>query len=119
VLTASGQLIHVKRHLGSRDLSHLFSQGFVSASLLQEDDVFRAATSAKIAELTNDHSFALFNTSPLVTGNFEVVYVILASWGGRNLAAALPFFSKINLERTVRELLNRGFRVGLCQIETT
>lgn len=43
ILTAAGDLIHVKRHFGSSDLSHLFSQGFVSAQLLQEDKVFRAA----------------------------------------------------------------------------
>lgn len=29
ILTSSSQLVHVKRHLGSSDLSHLFSQGFV------------------------------------------------------------------------------------------
>jgi uncharacterized protein (TIGR04141 family) len=118
VLTAGGQLIHVKRHLGSRDLSHLFSQGCVSAFLLQEDSVFREVTSEKIAALTEDSSFRLFSTSPLVTSDFEIVFAILAAWNGRSPAAALPFFSKVNLERAVRELLNRGFRVSLSQVET-
>src|SRR5258708_21447757 len=118
VLTANHRLVHVKRHLGSRDLSHLFSQGFVSARLLQEDLVFRNATSQKITELGGDVSFAFFDVSPLPTSEFEIVYVILARWRGRTFAKALPFFSKVNLERTVRELINRGFKVALSQVDT-
>jgi uncharacterized protein (TIGR04141 family) len=57
VLTANRQLIHVKLKFGSRDLSHLFSQGFVSATLLQSDSVFREATHKKIKELGGDGSF--------------------------------------------------------------
>ena len=40
-LKGSRQLIHVKPHLGSSDLSHLFAQGRVSAELLHSNTEFR------------------------------------------------------------------------------
>jgi uncharacterized protein (TIGR04141 family) len=118
ILTAAGDLIHVKRHFGSSDLSHLFSQGFVSARLIQEDKAFRKAADEKIASLTKDPSFRFFETSSLRTEDFEIVYVIVAPWKGRTLAQALPFFSKINLERTVQELANKGYQVSLSPVDT-
>ena len=42
LLSSDGKLIHVKRNSGSSDLSHLFSQGVVSATALQDDPDFRA-----------------------------------------------------------------------------
>lgn len=105
-------MIHVKRHFGSSDLSHLFSQGFVSARLLQEDKAFLKATDEKIASLTTDPSFRFFETPTLKTEDFEIVYVIVAPWKGRSPAEALPFFSKVNLERTVHELTNKGTASG-------
>lgn len=116
--TADRRLIHVKRHLGSSDLSHLFSQGFVSASLLQEDATFRKAAADKIATLPSSASFKFLETSSLKTEDFQVVYVIVAPWKGRSLAEGLPFFSKVNLDRTVQELANRGYRVALSQVDT-
>lgn len=118
ILTAAGDLIHVKRHFGSSDLSHLFSQGFVSARLLQEDKAFREAADEKIASLTADQSFRFFNTTSLRTEDFEVVYAIVAPWKGRSVAEALPFFSKVNLERTVQELTNKGYEVSLSTVDT-
>jgi len=118
ILTAAGDLIHVKRHFGSSDLSHLFSQGFVSARLLQEDQAFRKAADEKIASLTADPSFRFFETSSLRTEDFEIVYVIVAPWKGRSLTQALPFFSKVNLERTVQELTNKGYQVSLSAVDT-
>jgi uncharacterized protein (TIGR04141 family) len=118
VLTANRQLIHVKLKFGSRDLSHLFSQGFVSATLLQSDYIFREATHEKIRELGGDNSFDFFDTTSLQATNFEVIYVIVAPWHGRSQVEALPFFSKINLLRTAEELANRGFKVALARIDT-
>jgi len=118
ILTAAGDLIHVKRHFGSSDLSHLFSQGFVSARLLQEDKAFLQATDEKIASLTDDPSFRFFETPTLKTEDFEIVYVIVAPWKGRSPVEALPFFSKVNLERTVHELTNKGYHVSLSPVDT-
>lgn len=118
ILTAAGDLIHVKRHFGSSDLSHLFSQGFVSARLLQEDKAFREAADGKIALLTADQAFRFFNTTSLRTDDFEIVYAIVAPWKGRSPVEALPFFSKVNLERTVQELVNKGYQVSLSPVDT-
>jgi uncharacterized protein (TIGR04141 family) len=118
ILTGSRCLIHVKRHLGSSDLSHLFSQGFVSARLLQEDATFRKAAADKVASLPSGAAFKFLETSSLKTEDFEVVYVIVAPWKGRSPAEALPFFSKVNLDRTVQDLTNRGYRVALSQVDT-
>ena len=119
ILTAAGRMIHVKRHFGSSDLSHLFSQGFVSAQLLQEDNTFRKAAADKIRQLTSATSFGFFETPSLDTTRFQVVYAIAAPWKGRNLTQALPFFSKVNLDGITQQLVNRGYRVGLSQIDTS
>jgi hypothetical protein len=41
----------------------------------------------------------------------------VAAWRGRTIAGALPFFSKVNLERTASDLLNRGFKIALAQVD--
>ncbi len=119
LLTDARELIHVKRHLGSSDLSHLFAQGLVSASLLQESQTFLTAVHAKITSLsTTSHTQAQsFGSHPLVPGQFEVVYAIIADWKGRPLQKALPFFSKINLRHTEQTLRSRGFRVSHCKVQ--
>jgi uncharacterized protein (TIGR04141 family) len=119
VLTANRQLIHAKLKLGSRDLSHLFSQGFVSATLLQSDSVFREATHKKIKELGGNDVFDFFNVTNLQAPDFEIIYVIVAPWRGRTLSEALPFFSKVNLVRTMEDLINRGFRVAVARVDTS
>ena len=115
ILTADRQLIHVKRHLGSSDLSHLFSQGAVSAELLQMNPAFRDEVGRKIAELDNTGRFRFIDPRQLNPDQFEVVYAIIHGWRGRSLTEALPFFSKVNLRRTARELRSRGYQVShLC-----
>ncbi len=116
VLTKNRKLIHVKRHLGSRDLSHLFSQGYVSAVLMQEDEQFRIAVQQKIDQVVGNTAFQLFEGQRFVTSDFEVVYAIIVDWHGRGLEQALPFFSKVNLRRTVRDLRNRNFAVSCFRI---
>jgi uncharacterized protein (TIGR04141 family) len=116
LLTRDKQLIHVKRHLGSRDLSHLFAQGFVSAELLQEDEQFRVAAQQKVIELTDSMREEIFGREGIVTSDFEVVYAIIAEWRDRRLEEALPFFSKVNLRRTVQSLSSRGFGVSCVRV---
>jgi uncharacterized protein (TIGR04141 family) len=112
ILTRARQLVHVKRHLGARDLSHLFSQGFVSAELLQDDRRFREAAQRKIEELGGRGAFLFFDPEGIRTDRFEIIYAIVADWRGRTLVEALPFFSKVNLRRTAQDLSSRGFRVS-------
>jgi uncharacterized protein (TIGR04141 family) len=116
LLTSSRQLVHVKRHLGSSDLSHLFAQGVVSACLLQESPEFRKKTIEKIDQMTEQSTFAFIKADSFITSEFEVVYAIAERWAGRTFDQALPFFSKINLREAIQNLHGRGFRVSLHQI---
>src|SRR5262249_49658804 len=117
LLSINRQLIHVKRHLGSSDLSHLFSQGLVSAELLQSSPEFRDATRAKIAEVADGRDgFDFFNGETIRTSEFEVAYAIAERWNGRSIVEALPFFSKVNLRDVAERLRERGFKVTLSQI---
>jgi uncharacterized protein (TIGR04141 family) len=117
LLTSKRQLIHVKRHLGSSDLSHLFAQGVVSACLLQESPEFRKKAIDKIAAVSNHSTkFGFLNPDSFTTSDFEVVYAIAESWNSRTFEQGLPFFSKINLREAVQNLHGRGFSVSLHQI---
>jgi uncharacterized protein (TIGR04141 family) len=116
ILTSNAQLIHVKRHLGSADLSHLFSQGYVSADLLQNDAEFRTLAQGKINGLTGDPAFQMFDHT-LEAGRFEIVYGVIADWRQRSLTSALPFFSKVTLRKTAQDLANRRFGVSFAKIE--
>ena len=44
--------------------------------------------------------------------------MIVAAWKGRTPVTALPFFSKVNLVRTVQELTNKGFQVSISAVDT-
>jgi hypothetical protein len=63
-------------------------------------------------------SFRFFETSTPRTEDFEIIYAIVAPWKGRTPVQALPFFSKVNLDRTVEELMNKGYQVSLSQVDT-
>jgi uncharacterized protein (TIGR04141 family) len=117
LLSTNRQLIHVKRHFGSSDLSHLFSQGLVSGELLQTSPEFRAQVREKIAESAGLPTFDFFSTAALTPSEFEIVFAIAERWSGRAPEVALPFFSKVNLREVASNLRNRGYRVSLKQIE--
>jgi uncharacterized protein (TIGR04141 family) len=115
---SSRQLVHVKRHLGSSDLSHLFAQGFVSAQLLQSSQEFRQVVCAKIAHLAGDRrAFDVIDQASFRSNHFEVAYAIVERWRGHSATDALPFFSKIKLRAVANNLQAGGFRVSLTPIE--
>jgi uncharacterized protein (TIGR04141 family) len=117
LLSTSHQLVHVKRHLGSSDLSHLFAQGLVSAELLQMSTEFRRVAHEKIRTETNARpGFDFLDVPTFAPSDFEIVYAVIAGWRGRNCSEALPFFSKVNLREVVTDLRSRGFKVGLNQV---
>ena len=119
LLSTTRQLIHVKRHLGSSDLSHLFAQGVVSASALQESPEFRERARTKVEELAiaNGRPGFEFFDQHFRSTDYEIVYAIAERWNGRTLADALPFFSKINLREAANNLRGRGFNVSLAKID--
>jgi uncharacterized protein (TIGR04141 family) len=116
ILTRARRLIHVKRHLGSSDLSHLFAQGAVSAELIQGDPNFRKAAQRIVDKVAGNRKFRFFPAKGIDASKFEIVYAIVADWRGRSLATALPFFSKVNLRATRQRIVGRGYRVSCLPI---
>lgn len=127
VLAADGSFIHIKRKLGSSSLSHLFAQGTVSADLFLTSREYREATSEVIraqesarANSTGDDAFvgrfSGFDIDGIRSADYVVVYGIIANWGDRSVAEALPFFSKVNLRRHAVDLHRMGYRVELARI---
>jgi uncharacterized protein (TIGR04141 family) len=121
LLTTGGHLIHVKRHFGSSDLSHLFSQGLVSAELLQSSPEFRRNAIDTICDEggTSSPFGELIEESGLIPSEFEIVFAVAERWRGRTPAEALPFFSKINLREVAINLRARGFRVAFDRVDAT
>ena len=118
LLSRDQELIHVKRHLGSSDLSHLFSQGFVSAELIQMNPSFRSEVSALTESLAAGRAgFSFFGEPTFSSQNYTIVYAIVADWRGRSPTEALPFFSKVNLRAFAQDLRSREFLVALMTIE--
>lgn len=111
VLSSASCLYHIKDYSGSATLSHLFSQGCVSARLLLDEE-FRK-------ELLNNHPTLPQNVIKLKSitpGKIEVTYAIICE-PGRALPAGLPFFSKVRLLEASRELKRMGFKkVTLAKI---
>ena len=114
-LSRERQLVHVKKNSGSSGLSHLFSQGVVSATALQDDEEFRALAAQRVAELENGHDFNIFSER-WVTSELEVAFAIMHARWEQGPSRVLPFFSKINLRRSVRDLESRGYRAAVLPI---
>lgn len=102
VLSAASRLYHIKDYHGSATLSHLFAQGTVSARLLLEQE-FRQ-------ELLNKYPGLPGNVIQVATppAAVEVVFGIICE-SGRALPAGLPFFSKVRLVESARELKRMGY----------
>ena len=102
-------LIHVKHYSSSATLSHLFSQGSVSAEVFAGDAGFRTKLNALLPEACHldDPS-----QRPDVT-RYSVVYAIATA---KTLPAELPFFSKVTLRNACRTLGAMGFNVHVSAI---
>ena len=116
VYSLKKQLVHVKRYSGSSTLSHLFNQGFVSASLLFNPD-FRQKFNKKIEKLDGSDNFKIKNLKnrPNRNGeNYEVVFAIITKFSKK--ALNIPFFSKLTLNNIYNNLSNLGYKVSLVKI---
>jgi uncharacterized protein (TIGR04141 family) len=127
LLSTSRHLVHVKRKLGSSTLSHLFSQGYVSAELLLTNLEFRVGAAQRIRQAIGDRGadhtalggdVDYFGDTPIDAAQFEITFAIVADWGKAKLADRLPFFSKVNLRRTVDDLQSRRFKVTHARVQT-
>jgi uncharacterized protein (TIGR04141 family) len=101
LLGPDNELIHVKRAEGSAPLSHLFSQGLVSAqSLMYGPAEVREKFDAEVAQLGRDHGRVL--PDGFTPG--KVVFAILMD-NGKELSRDTLFpFSQVTLAHTARTL---------------
>jgi uncharacterized protein (TIGR04141 family) len=105
----SRQFVHVKRCAGSGTLSHLFSQGVVSAQLMVSDPGFRAKFQAL---LPSSHRWG-DPSAQVVADQFEVCYAIVAR---KKRALELPFFSRVSLRAAAKNIRQLGMKVSLLTI---
>lgn len=114
IFSEDKQLIHVKHKRSSSTLSHLFSQGRVSAESFLEDSKFRQELKGYIeARSSGPQGSALSEMIPeedVNSADFEVVYAIIDK-SSYDLEDSLPFFSLLNLKQSTRYLKLLGFKV--------
>lgn len=113
------QLIHIKDKTSSSRLSHLFSQGTVSARVLAIDPPSRDSVRAKVVTVQGETGQAGYedilpkSDEDFTRSDFTVVYgVIVASEQPK-----LPFFSLVSFRQAARELDALGYRYAFAWIE--
>lgn len=109
VVIEETDLMHMKRGTSSSSLSHLFSQGVVSAESFKSDESFRRKLLMRLPKSANE---AVYSERPK-EDQFRVVYAIVS---GKDGALQLPFFSRVTLKNAVKRLESMGFRVAISKI---
>jgi uncharacterized protein (TIGR04141 family) len=103
-------IVHVKRYGSSSVLSHLFAQGRISGELFQMERTFRG----KVNEIL-PKSFKINDPQQgPETDDYQIVYAIISDIPGE---LDIPFFSKLNLKNSARNLRGLGYRVAKLKIE--
>lgn len=115
LLTKQRELIHVKRYGGSSVLSHHFAQGLVSSDLLFDDSVYRDKMRHKAPD-----DFKALIPSKVDPTKYKIVYAIIGRPpAGKKLSELLPFFSRVTLRRTVKQLRRMGYQVAVEWVTNT
>ena len=114
IFTSSKQFVHIKNKCRSSQLSHLFSQGKVSAECFVSDVEFRK----QVAELLYQESGInlIDYTKKPIANEYEVIFVILDHKCGK-IEDRLPFFSLVNLMLGIRELDRMHMRYAIQFVE--
>lgn len=121
VLSSTGELIHVKRKSRSSTLSHLFSQGVVSANTFIGDGEFRDKMREVIATQAGEENKAQWlamippSGQSIDRSKYTVSYVVIAS-SKKEGNSWLPFFSKLNLMQQAKQLRNLGVKVSISRV---
>jgi uncharacterized protein (TIGR04141 family) len=103
-------LIHVKHYTSSATLSHLFSQGVVSA------EIFRRSEEAR-NKLYTEHPGVMPLTNSAIAPKASDYRIVYAIYDIAALPTKLPFFSKVNLKNAYNRLQLLGYEVALAHID--
>lgn len=121
LMSTDGSLVHVKRKSRSSTLSHLFAQGRVSAESLA-DGALRDQVRSAIEKSAGgaDASSWLNLVAPSGSGpdrdKVTITYAVIANSSAPG-GEWLPFFSRLALMQTVRDLNRLGFmKVALIRV---
>lgn len=121
LIATDGSLIHVKRKSRSSTLSHLFAQGHVSAEALTDgtlrDQVRTAITKAAgIEDASPWLAFVPPSGTVPARDKVTVTYAVIANSKAKG-NEWLPFFSRLTLMQTVRDLNRLGFtKIALARV---
>lgn len=121
LMSTDGSLVHVKRKSRSSTLSHLFAQGHVSAEALIDGKLRDQVRSAiQNAAGTTDPSPWLNLIPPSdsdpARDTVTVTYAVVANSSATGVEW-LPFFSRLTLMQTVRDLNRLGFtKIALMRV---
>ena len=108
LLTPEHHIIHVKKYSSSSVLSHLFSQGYVSAEALINDPDVTAQVNGYLAQ---EGGFR-FVFDPVTQPRNKIVFAIMQT----NEELHMPFFSKVNFRQFAQRLIAMGYQVEVCRI---
>jgi uncharacterized protein (TIGR04141 family) len=115
LMTPDRRLVHIKRRSRSSTLSHLFSQGVVSAETFFRDPGYRLALATNLLDEGLKDAAALIPTNRPSPSDWEIVFGIIDSQRSE-WPRSLPFFSKLNFKIQAERLENLGYKVSLIQV---
>ncbi len=101
--------VHVKRGLGSQELSYLFAQGLTSAEGYRDVREVRERFRALIEPMEPEIARSLPVDRRPEPNSFEVVFAVL-SGSPERVPTKLPFFARAALARAVRSLVDLDFQ---------
>lgn len=121
LLSSDGSLVHVKRKTRSSTLSHLFAQGHVSAEALVDGSLRDQVRSAIQSAAGSTDATSWLDVVPPSTAGVDrdkvtITYAVIANSKAIGVEW-LPFFSRLTLMQTVRDLNRLGFtKVALVRV---
>jgi uncharacterized protein (TIGR04141 family) len=111
------QFIHLKDGHSSGSISHLWSQGVVSAEAFLTDPDFRKKLRAKVRSLGGGFEAHLPKSNEkVVRDDFSVVYGIMRKPYADG-SIGLPFFSKVSLQAAAERIAQFGIPLAIELIE--
>jgi uncharacterized protein (TIGR04141 family) len=115
LMSSERRLIHLKRRSRSSTLSHLFSQGVVSAETFLRDRTFRLALAKRLADDGLGQAASLIPDERPEPRDWEVVFGIIGG-AAKGWPRSLPFFTQLNFKIQADRLQDLGYRVYLAHV---
>lgn len=115
VFSNTKEFIHIKIRYSSATLSHLFSQGRISAFSLIKDRTYRKNLRKKIAADGLGKNLIPLESRDLTNSDYTITYALIDK-KNRSFVDSLPFFSLVNFRLTSEELSVMGFNIRVKNI---